>query len=117
MKQLFISLVTALLLVSQAQAIDGDVKSRKEPTAAQKAQREKMKTCNQEARAKELKGDERKAFMSSCLSKSGEGVVGKSGKADKVAGREKAEQCKQEAKEQKLKGDERKAFLSTCLEA
>ena len=34
-----------------------------EPTA----QQNKMKTCNADAKAKDLKGDERKAFMSSCL--------------------------------------------------
>ena len=33
----------------------------------QKAQREKMKACNQDAAGK--KGDERKAFMSDCLKK------------------------------------------------
>ena len=38
---------------------------KKEPTAAQKAQQEKMKGCNAEAGDK--KGDERKAFMSQCL--------------------------------------------------
>ena len=32
-----------------------------------KAQQEKMKTCNKEAKEKGLKGAERKAFMSSCL--------------------------------------------------
>ena len=31
------------------------------------AQQEKMKSCNADASAKSLKGDERKAFMSSCL--------------------------------------------------
>ncbi|MCL2075044.1 MAG: PsiF family protein [Betaproteobacteria bacterium] len=112
MKKLFMAFAAALLLAFQAHAADGDAKTKKEPTPAQQAQREKMKTCNQEARSRELKGDERKAFMSSCLS--GEGRAAKS---DKVAGREKAEQCKQEAKEQKLTGDARKAYLSTCLEA
>jgi two-component system response regulator len=34
------------------------------------SQQNKMKTCNVEAAKKELKGDERKAFMSSCLRKS-----------------------------------------------
>ncbi|HHN1836841.1 TPA: PsiF family protein, partial [Pseudomonas aeruginosa] len=29
----------------------------------------KMKTCNADATAKALKGDERKAFMSTCLKK------------------------------------------------
>jgi hypothetical protein len=31
------------------------------------SQQEKMKTCNQEARGRDLHGDERRAFMSSCL--------------------------------------------------
>jgi len=31
-------------------------------------QQEKMKVCNKEAGAKALKGDERKKFMSECLS-------------------------------------------------
>ena len=33
------------------------------------AQQEKMKGCNEEAKMAELKGDERKAFMSKCLKK------------------------------------------------
>ena len=33
------------------------------------AQQNKMTTCNAEASAKTLKGDERKAFMSECLKK------------------------------------------------
>jgi hypothetical protein len=35
---------------------------------AQVAQREKMKACNAEAKAAAKKGDERKAFMKTCLS-------------------------------------------------
>jgi len=31
------------------------------------SQQEKMKACNQEARERDLHGDERRAFMSSCL--------------------------------------------------
>jgi hypothetical protein len=31
------------------------------------AQQNKMKHCNEEAKKKELKGDERRAFMSACL--------------------------------------------------
>ena len=31
------------------------------------SQQNRMKTCNADAKAKSLKGDERKAFMSSCL--------------------------------------------------
>jgi hypothetical protein len=35
---------------------------------AQSSQQNKMKTCNKEAGAKKLKGNERKTFMSACLS-------------------------------------------------
>ena len=34
------------------------------------AQQQKMKHCNAEAKSKSLKGEERKKFMSTCLSKS-----------------------------------------------
>lgn len=37
-------------------------------TAYAGTQQEKMKTCNADAAKKTLKGDERKAFMKSCLS-------------------------------------------------
>jgi hypothetical protein len=39
--------------------------AKKQPTAAQKKQQERMKACNDKAGDK--KGAERKAFMSSCL--------------------------------------------------
>jgi hypothetical protein len=42
------------------------------PAAAAKpvtAQQQKMKDCNADPQAKTLKGDERKAFMSTCLKK------------------------------------------------
>jgi hypothetical protein len=39
-----------------------------EATQKLTAQQEKMKSCNAEARTKALKGDERKKFMSACLS-------------------------------------------------
>ena len=48
-------------------AAEQEQKAKKEPSPAQLAQREKMKTCNAEAGEKELKGDERKKFMSECL--------------------------------------------------
>lgn len=38
------------------------------PAKASGVQQNKMKTCNKEAGEKSLKGDERKQFMSTCLS-------------------------------------------------
>jgi hypothetical protein len=39
------------------------------PVEAKSAQQNRMKTCSTEARFKELKGPDRKAFMSDCLKK------------------------------------------------
>ena len=40
---------------------------KEEAKPAEGGQQNKMKTCNAEASKKQLKGDERRAFMSSCL--------------------------------------------------
>jgi hypothetical protein len=39
------------------------------PSEAKTAQQSRMKSCNADAKAKSLKGDERKAFMGECLKK------------------------------------------------
>ena len=71
---------------------------------AETDQQNKMTTCNKEASG--MKGDERKAFMKSCLSKP------KVTDAQQ-AQRDKMKTCNAEAKDKK--GDDRKAFMSTCL--
>ena len=88
------------------------------------SQQDKMKGCNAEAKADNLKGAERKAFMSKCLKKD---YVLKSEAAKKDAKssaaatsgktkqQEKMKTCNAEAKAKALKGDERKKFMSTCL--
>lgn len=43
--------------------------SNDEKSAPDTSQQNKMKTCNFEAGKKELKGEERRAFMSDCLKK------------------------------------------------
>ena len=70
------------------------------------AQQNKMTTCNAEASAKTLKGDERKAFMSTCL---------KAIPAAPATQQEKMKTCNATAGTQALKGDARKAFMSDCL--
>ncbi len=97
--------IALALSISAAHAADG---TTKEPSPAQKAQQEKMKNCNQEAKSKELKGDERKSFMKECLS-------GKPSAAPAATQQEKMKACNQEAGEKALKGDERKTFMSSCL--
>ncbi|SDS21665.1 psiF repeat-containing protein [Pseudomonas asplenii] len=87
-------LLAGLLLCSQGFAA----------TAAQQAQQDKMKSCNAEATTKTLKGDERKAFMSTCLKA-----------AKPVTQQDKMKTCNADATTKALKGDERKTFMSTCL--
>lgn len=70
------------------------------------AQQNKMTTCNADASAKSLKGDERKAFMSTCL---------KAAPAPAVTQQEKMKTCNATASTEALKGDARKAFMSDCL--
>jgi hypothetical protein len=73
-------------------------------------QQEKMKTCNADAKTKNLAGDERKAFMKECLSNK------PAAPADgKTAQQNKMKTCNGDAKAKALKGDERKAFMSSCL--
>ena len=81
----------------------------KQPSAAQQAQQQKMTDCNKQATAKGLKGDERKTFMSSCLSGSA------SAPPAKMTQQEKMTDCNKQATAKGLKGDERKTFMSTCL--
>ena len=71
-------------------------------------QQEKMKSCNADAKAKALKGDERKAFMKQCLS-----AGAPAADAKKMSQKEKMKKCNADAKG--MKGDDRKKFMSECL--
>jgi hypothetical protein len=78
---------------------------------AETAQQQKMTTCNADAKTKNLHGDERKAFMKSCLSAAGESAP----KA--TTQQEKMKSCNAEAGTKALTGDARKSFMKTCLSA
>ncbi len=103
MKTLIAALALGLALSPAAFA-----QEKKAPSAAQKKQQERMKECNEKARDK--KGEERRAFMSSCLKGGGNGP---SAAQKKQQSRMTA--CNKQATEKKLKGEERKAFMSSCL--
>ncbi len=97
--------VLVALAVAAGSALAADEK--KEPSAAQKAQQEKMSACNAQAGEKDLKGDDRKQFMSSCLG----------AKPATATQQEKMKACNADAGSKQLKGDERKKFMSECLKA
>ncbi len=73
---------------------------------APNAQQERMKACNAKAKDEGKKGDERKAFMSACLS-------GKEAPPAKMTQQQKMKACNTKAEGKK--GDERKVFMSDCL--
>jgi hypothetical protein len=99
MKTLIAALAAALLVLPV------HAQDKKEPSAAQKKQQERMKSCNERAGLQKLEGDARKKFMSSCLKGEEKG----SAQQDRMAA------CNKQAGEKKLKGDERKGFMSSCL--
>jgi len=74
--------------------------------ATPNSQQEKMKTCNADATSKGLKGDDRKAFMKTCLSAPA---------AKSNSQQEKMKTCNADATSKGLKGDDRKAFMKSCL--
>jgi len=70
-------------------------------------QQQRMKDCN--AQAADKKGDERKAFMSTCL----KGQTAAATPAKPKTQQEKMKACNVSAGDKK--GDERKAYMSQCL--
>lgn len=54
-------------LSKKADAPAAAKKTEAAPTVSRPSQRQKMSNCNESAKAKALKGDERKKFMSACL--------------------------------------------------
>ncbi len=84
-----------------ALAILGAFAAAGSPAYAENAQQERMKTCN--AKAGDKKGDERKTFMSDCLS------------AEKKTYDTKMGACNSKSKG--LKGEEHKKFMSECMKA
>ena len=86
-------------------ALPAYAQEKKEPSAAQKKQQERMKSCNERAALQKLEGDARKKFMSSCLKGEEKG----SAQQDRMAA------CNKEAASKGVKGDDRKKFISSCL--
>lgn len=97
-KQPAIAFASFALCTGLAQAAAASAASA--PKAAT-AQQTKMGECNKEAGDK--KGDERKAFMKTCLS------------AKKETQQDKMKACNKDAADKK--GEERKKFMSECLKA
>jgi psiF repeat len=81
-----------------------------QPAAADNSQQAKMTTCNANATAKGLTGDDRKAFMKTCLS-----VNSSTDSKPLNSQQAKMKSCNAEATTKGLTGDARKTFMSSCL--
>ena len=100
MKKL-LAIAAVVSFACAAPAFAADAKS--DPAKTTNSQNTKMTECN--AKAGDKKGDERKAFMSSCLSS----------KPAKTTQSEKMSACNK--KTAGLKGDERNKAQSECMKA
>lgn len=81
-----------------------------QPAAADNSQQTKMTTCNADAKTKGLSGDERKAFMKTCLS------ADSGGNSKQLnSQQQKMKDCNADAKTKGLSGADRKKFMSGCL--
>jgi hypothetical protein len=76
---------------------------------ADNSQQHKMISCNADAKAKNLSGDDRKAFMKTCLSAAPPPAAPLNSQQQKM------KDCNASAKTQALTGDARKQFMSNCL--
>jgi uncharacterized protein involved in copper resistance len=77
--------------------------------SADNSQQTKMSTCNADATSKNLSGDDRKAFMKTCLSAAPPPA------APLDSQQQKMKTCNADAKTQALTGDARKQFVNNCL--
>jgi hypothetical protein len=80
-----------------------------QPASADNSQQTKMTSCNADATAKGLSGDDRKAFMKTCLS------AGSTTSKPMNSQQAKMKTCSADAKTKGLTGDDRKKFMSDCL--
>lgn len=85
------------------------------PAALATPQQERMKSCNAEAKTKNLAGEERKSFMKGCLSGKPAAAESEGGGGEMTAQQQKMKDCNAEAKAKNLTGAERKTFMSGCL--
>ena len=73
------------------------------------SQQDRVKTCNNMADKKGLKGDDRKNFMQDCLNKAG------NEKLNEMSQKDKMNVCKNLADKKNLTGNYRMSFLKDCM--
>lgn len=74
------------------------------------SQQDKVKACNDMADKKGLKGDDRKNFLQTCISKTTDTTP-----VSEKSQKEKMDACKDLADKKNLKGEDRRTFLKDCM--
>ena len=74
-------------------------------------QQDKMKACNNQAATKQLTGQARQNFMSTCLSAGSGSSTATTGNSQQ----DKMKVCNNQATAQNMSGSARQQFMSTCL--
>jgi conjugal transfer/entry exclusion protein len=77
------------------------------------AQQPRMRSCNAQAGEKDLKGDERKRFMSECLKGDN---ASSGGGPELTAQQQRMRSGNTQASKKDLEGEARKKFMSRCLQ-
>ncbi|SAI49919.1 phosphate starvation-inducible protein [Bordetella ansorpii] len=101
-RELTAAAMLAVLCTAPAWAQQTTPAPAKTPTP----QQQRMADCNKTAADK--KGDERKAYMSSCLK-------GEAPAKAATPQQQRMKDCNTQASSQSLMGDKRRAFMKTCL--
>lgn len=113
MKKTLIALLTLGALAFTQAGFAADA-----PDTAKKLtpQQEKMKNCNKDAKDKQLKGDDRKQFMKSCLSGKAAPAPAAAAAPEKAAApaAPAAPDCAAQATSKKLAGAAKASFLKKC---
>ena len=105
--------LTAIFCLMMAMSPLVQAQEKKEPSAKQKAQQDRMTSCNKQAGDKKMEGEARKSFMSSCLK--GETPDKKEPSAKQKAQQDRMTSCNKQAGDKKMEGEARKKFMSSCL--
>lgn len=90
----------------------------RQPSPAQAAQQQRMRDCNATAGQRQLKGEDRRKFMSDCLAgrvPATEPPAAAAPLTPQQAQQQRMRDCNAEAATRGLAGDARRGFMSECL--
>src|SRR5690349_3956181 len=101
-------LIVMSLLLTMSAGLPGGTAAAQDKAGA--SQQDKAKACNDLADKKGLRGDDRKNFMQSCLSKAADTQP-----LSDMSQKDKMDTCKNLADKRNLTGADRRSFIKDCM--